>query len=232
MDTLWLALLVTAASYLLGAIPFALIVGAIFFDTDVRKYGSGNLGATNVMRVLGWRAGLVVFILDMAKGIVAVSLASILYPGGGGEGSQDWLYVGTAVFAVLGHSYSPYIGFRGGKGVATAAGALLFVTPLAWVGAFIAFVVTVAVFRMVSLGSIVSAGVHPLLCLAIYMDRPPIIALAFIAAGIVVFRLRTNFSRILKGEESKITDTRDIRSKFSETSIEDPSGGGDECERR
>jgi len=232
VDTLLLILVAAVASYLVGAIPFALIVGRVFFDTDVRVHGSGNLGATNVMRVLGWKTGLVVFILDMAKGTASVIFASILYPGVAGQGLQDWLYVSAAVSAVLGHSFSPYIGFRGGKGVATAAGALLFVTPLAWVGAFIVFLSTVAAFKMVSLGSIVSAGVYPLLCLAIYMDRPPVIALAFIAAGIVIFRHRTNFSRILKGEESKIADKRNIRSKIGETLTENLYDTDDECERR
>ncbi|MBU4556104.1 MAG: glycerol-3-phosphate acyltransferase, partial [Actinobacteria bacterium] len=121
--------LILVGSYLVGAIPFSLLVGKLFYKVDLRLQGSGNLGATNVYRVFGWKAGLSVAILDIAKGSAAVGLAALLTPAEFVSMQQDWLLIVAAMAAVAGHSYSPYIRFKGGKGVATAAGALLFVTP-------------------------------------------------------------------------------------------------------
>lgn len=208
METIFLALVVAAFSYLVGAIPFALLIGKWFFATDVRNHGSGNLGATNVMRVLGWKAGLAVFLLDAAKGAVCVLFASLIHPGAAGEPMQDMVYIGAMIAAVMGHSYSPYIGFRGGKGVATAAGAILVLTPAAWLGTFLTLVAVVAIFKMVSLGSIAAAVVYPMLTVAIYSDRPAIIAMAVLVAVFVIWRHRLNIVRIAKGQESRITDKK------------------------
>jgi len=208
VETILLALGVAAFSYFVGAIPFALLIGKWFFETDVRNHGSGNLGATNVMRVLGWKAGLAVFLLDAAKGAVCVVFASVIHPAAAGEPMQDMLYIGAMIASVMGHSYSPYIGFRGGKGVATAAGAMLVLTPVAWLGTFLTFAVVVAIFKMVSLGSIAAAIVYPILTVLIASDRPAIMALSVLVAVIVIWRHRVNIVRIAKGQESRITDKK------------------------
>jgi len=191
-------------AYLLGAIPFALIVGKVFYKIDLRERGSGNLGATNVFRVLGWKAGLAVALLDIAKGSVAVLVAVLIYPSLQGPEVRDWVLIVAALSAVLGHSYSPYIRFRGGKGVATAAGALLVITPLAWPILFVSFVLVVYVSRMVSLGSIAMAAAFPFLTLWLYGDRPALVTMSFIAASLVIWRHRSNIVRIWRGNEPKI----------------------------
>jgi glycerol-3-phosphate acyltransferase PlsY len=206
MDLAWRALVAGVAAYLLGAIPFSLIVGKLFYKVDLREKGSGNLGATNVYRVFGWRAGLGVALLDVAKGAVAVWVATLLYPVSMNSSAHDWVQIAALICAVLGHSYSPYIRFRGGKGVATAAGGLLFVTPLAWPILLVTFVAVIAIWRMVSLGSIAVAAIFPALVLLLYGDRPAIIVMAFAAATIVLWRHRTNMGRIIRGEEARITD--------------------------
>lgn len=201
VTSLWMACIV---AYLLGAIPFALLVGRLFYKTDLRKEGSGNLGATNVFRVLGWKAGLAVAVLDVAKGSLAVAVATLLHPMEMGAGVHDWVLIVAALAAVLGHSYSPYIRFRGGKGVATAAGALLVITPLAWPILFGFFVLVIYISRMVSLGSILTAAVFPILTMLLYGDRAALVTMSFIAAALVIWRHRSNIVRIWRGEETKL----------------------------
>ncbi len=193
-------------AYLIGAVSFALIYGKLFHKIDLREHGSGNLGATNVQRVLGWRAGLAVLLLDMAKGAAAVWLAELIYTGPAGTNEHDWMLIGAAIAAVIGHSYSPYIRFKGGKGVATASGALLFITPAAWLAMLVTFVVVIAIWKMVSLGSISVAVMYPVLCLGMYRDRPVILGMSFLAAAVVLWRHRSNMARIARGQEAKITD--------------------------
>lgn len=196
--------LILAGSYLVGAIPFSLLVGKLFYKVDLRLQGSGNLGATNVYRVFGWKAGLSVAILDIAKGSAAVGLAALLTPAEFVSVQQDWLLIVAAMAAVAGHSYSPYIRFKGGKGVATAAGALLFVTPMAWIFLLVTFVSVIWITRYVSLGSISAAVLYPILVTTFYRDRPAVIVAGFVIAAVVLWRHRTNMVRLYRGEESKI----------------------------
>lgn len=204
METAIRITLALVAAYLMGGISFALITGKLFYHVDLREHGSGNLGATNVVRVLGWRAGIAVAVLDMAKGAVAVQLALLLAPASLSPEGLDWVLIGSAIAAVLGHSYSPYIKMRGGKGVATAAGALAFITPLAFVIMLVAFFAVSAISRMVSLGSITVAAMYPILCVSFYRDRRAILIMSFVAAALVLWRHRSNMMRIVRGEESKI----------------------------
>lgn len=205
--TFWIAVIgVLLVAYLLGAIPWALIIGKRFFQIDPRDHGSGNLGATNVFRVLGARAGIATLLLDAAKGAVAVVVARLVVPPEVvGQTASDWVALGAMVFAVLGHSYSPYIGFKGGKGVATSAGALFVLTPMAALIALIIFIGVVTVFRMVSLGSIVLALVYPALVIWLYPDNPPLQIVIFLLAAVVLWRHRGNVVRIARGEERKIS---------------------------
>ncbi|MDO8987226.1 MAG: glycerol-3-phosphate 1-O-acyltransferase PlsY [Coriobacteriia bacterium] len=204
MELAFRVALILVGSYLVGAIPFSLLVGKLFYKVDLRLQGSGNLGATNVYRVFGWKAGLSVAILDIAKGSAAVGLAALLTPAEFVSLQQDWLLIVAAMAAVAGHSYSPYIRFKGGKGVATAAGALLFVTPMAWMFLLVTFVSVSLITRYVSLGSICAAVLYPILVTMFYRDRPAVIVAGFAIAAVVLWRHRTNIVRLYRGEESKI----------------------------
>jgi len=196
--------LILAGSYLVGAIPFSLILSKLFYHVDLRNEGSGNLGATNTYRVLGWKAGLAAAILDIAKGSAAVGLAALLTPAGFEPLQQDWLLIAAALAAVLGHSYSPYVHMRGGKGVATAAGALLFITPLAWPFLLFTIIAVTALTGYVSVGSISAATLYPILCVLFYRDRPAVLLASFLIAGIVIWRHRSNIGRLRRGEETKM----------------------------
>lgn len=208
MDLALRIIAILAGSYLVGAVPFSLLVGEWFYRVDLREKGSGNLGATNVYRVLGWKAGLAAAVLDITKGSVAVGFAALLSPPGLEPVQRDWLLITAAIAAVMGHSYSPYIRFRGGKGVATAAGALLFVTPLAWPFLLVTLVGVAVGTRYVSLGSIIAAIEYPVLCLLIYRDRPAVLVASFVLAAVVLWRHRSNMGRLRRGEESKLRFSR------------------------
>lgn len=195
---------VVAAAYLLGGVPFALIIGLRFYDIDVRQHGSGNLGATNVFRSLGAKAAMATLLLDLLKGSAAVGVGYLVFAGQT-ELVREWAMIAATIAAVAGHSYSPYIRFSGGKGVATAAGALLVLTPAPWPFLLGTFIVVVLLWRIVSLGSVIIAVEYPLLCLLFYPGDWPIIAFSFGIAGLVIWRHRTNIVRIVRGEESKIT---------------------------
>jgi len=196
-------------AYLLGAIPWALIVGNGFYHVDVRALGSGNLGATNVMRVLGWKAALATLVLDVGKGALAVFLAGMIVTSAAfGADAREWTMIGATLAAMGGHSYSPYIGFKGGKGVATGAGALLVLVPLAWPILFLTWLAVLAAGRIVSLGSVIIAVEYPILMLLLYRDDWPLLALSVAAAGLVIWRHRSNIRRIIRGEEPRISLTR------------------------
>jgi glycerol-3-phosphate acyltransferase PlsY len=204
-----LALRLAAAAgfaYLLGGIPWALIIGLKFYKIDLRVEGSGNLGATNVLRVLGAKAAAVTLALDIAKGAAAVGLAVLLVPVVPfGDLAHEWAMLLATMAAILGHSYSPYIKLKGGKGVATAAGALLVLTPYPWPILLLTWLLVIAVFRMVSLGSIVIAIEFPLLCLVFYPGEWLLIGFATVAATLVVWRHRANIARIFRGQEPKVS---------------------------
>ncbi len=191
--------------YLVGGIPFSLIVGRRFFGIDPREHGSGNLGATNVFRVLGARPALAVAALDVGKGAAAVALAMLVCPPSLRGDSRDWVLIAVAMSAVLGHSFSPYIRFRGGKGVATAAGAIAVVMPLTFPFLLLTFVLVVYLWRMVSLASIIVAVEFLLLTWLLYGHRIALVVFAAVAASLVIARHRTNIARIARGEENKIS---------------------------
>jgi acyl phosphate:glycerol-3-phosphate acyltransferase len=210
METALRVAIIVVVAYLLGAIPFAVILGRLFYQVDVRKHGSGNAGATNVMRVLGLKAGLAVLLLDGLKGVAAVLFAMLVHPEYLSATTADWVLIGASFAAVLGHSYSPYLGFAGGKGVATAAGALLVVMPAVWPILLVVFVVVVALARMVSLGSVVIAALFPVLVLVFYGDRLAFVIFSLVATSLVIWRHRSNIARIARGEEAKISLGRGV----------------------
>jgi acyl phosphate:glycerol-3-phosphate acyltransferase len=188
-----LALIVLA--YLLGSISFGLLIARVHGGADLRRSGSGSIGATNVARTLGKAAGILTLLGDGAKGLVAVCLAQTW-------GHAPMLPAVAALAAVLGHIFPLYHGFRGGKGVATALGVLLPTLPLPLLGGFIVWLVVVAVWRYVSAGSMLAALVVPLLA-ALWSYPVPLVLAAAMIALLVLYKHRENLSRLLQGSESK-----------------------------
>ncbi len=184
-------------AFFLGSLPFGYWLGR-FRGIDVRRQGSKNTGATNVGRVLGKKWGFLVLALDLGKGWLAVTLATKVGHTG------DSTAVGAAVVAVLGHVFSPWLGFRGGKGVATSAGALLALTP--WVGISVIGVwgVVFLIGRIVSVASLVAASAFPFLVFAVDPGRLLLQWAAVGMAGLVWIRHRDNLVRLLQGQESKL----------------------------
>jgi len=186
-----------AAAYLVGSIPFSYLVARAFGVADVRQVGSGNVGATNVMRSAGKGPGIVALVLDALKGVVATVAASRLVP------ESPWLAPLAALAAVLGHVFPVWLGFRGGKGVATGAGALAPLAPVATAGAAAVFLLTVAVTRIVSLGSILSAAALAVIAFLLGSPRPVAVC-ASVVAALVVFKHKGNIERLLKGTERRL----------------------------
>jgi glycerol-3-phosphate acyltransferase PlsY len=194
-------------AYLIGSVPSGYLVAKIA-AIDIRTVGSGNVGATNVTRVLGKRFGYPVFLLDCVKGIAAVEVAEILAKSWGfGAPAVEKIEVLGAIFSVIGHSFPIWLGFKGGKGVATSIGTLL---ALSWIAALIVCLVWVVVFyvtRFVSLASIVAAIALPamveILLLWNKIASPVVLYFSFCLAAIVVLRHRSNISRLLKGTEPR-----------------------------
>jgi acyl phosphate:glycerol-3-phosphate acyltransferase len=185
-------------SYLVGAIPTGYLAGRIFRGIDLREHGSKNLGATNVYRTLGWRYAVPVGLFDIAKGAVPVLF---LAP----QASESQLFaLACGIAAILGHVFSVFVRFRGGKGVATAAGVMLGLTPLALGVALLAWLLVVALSGYVSLASIAAAAIFPV---AVYLlerpDRPEILWLDALVAAAIIWLHRANIRRLLNGTESR-----------------------------
>jgi acyl phosphate:glycerol-3-phosphate acyltransferase len=186
---------VLVAAYVLGSIPFSYIV-ARRRGVDVRRVGSGNVGATNVMRSVGRGAGLLAFALDFLKGTAATLVALSVERGGA-------LPALAAATAVLGHMYPVWLRFRGGKGVATGAGAFLPIAPAPTVAAIVAFGLALGATRYVSVGSL--AGCATLAVLAFVLDGPSAVAFAATATALLVcWKHRANLARIAQGTESRL----------------------------
>jgi glycerol-3-phosphate acyltransferase PlsY len=186
------------ASYLLGAIPTSHLVSKLFAKIDLRRHGSGNLGATNLYRVLGWKYAVPVALFDIAKGAIPVL---VFAP----QVSHSQLFaLACGVAAIVGHVFSVFVGFKGGKGVATAAGVMLGLTPLALGVTALVWAVVVRITGYVSLGSITAAVVLPIV---VYLLEDPVTPEVFwvdvaIAAGVILLH-RRNIQRLLKGTESR-----------------------------
>lgn len=186
---LWLA-----GAYLLGSIPTGLLLGKLY-GIDVRSEGSGNIGATNLYRTVGRKVGIITLFGDCLKGFLPVMLAWQL---GLGEPLQAW--IGLAAFC--GHVFSIFLLFKGGKGVATALGVYLALAPLSVLGALLVFIIFVAVWRYISLGSVVAAAVMPLIIFLRPHSNQLLIATVLISL-IVILKHHANISRLLAGTESK-----------------------------
>ena len=211
-------------SYLLGSVNFSIIISRLYAKSDIRKYGSGNAGATNVLRSIGKVPAAITMAGDMAKVIVAIYVARLII----GEQRYEYFPVlfkyAAGFFCLIGHMYPLYFGFKGGKGVATAAGMILVVDWRIFLILLGIFIIMVAIFRMVSLGSVVVAAVFPFLTYLMYTKIPKptgvtsayldfiypnqrlivtLIAIGF--AVIVIFKHRKNIKRIIDGTEAKMS---------------------------
>ncbi|MDR7078289.1 glycerol-3-phosphate acyltransferase PlsY [Neobacillus niacini] len=187
-------IIVLILAYLLGSIPSGLIVGKVFYKTDIRQHGSGNLGGTNTFRTLGVKAGLAVTLADILKGTLAASLPVIF--------GIDINPLLAGVFAVIGHTYPIFAGFKGGKAVATSGGVLLFCAPLMFLTVFLVFFASLYFTKYVSLSSML-AGIFAVIYACIEGDIPLLIAVTLLAS-FVIYRHRANIRRIMNKTEPKI----------------------------
>ena len=193
-------------AYLIGALPFGLLVGRLAGGVDLREHGSGRIGATNALRTVGWTGAVLTFLLDLLKGVVAVLLVWWLYRAGP-AGSTPWVGAAAGIAAVAGHIRSVFIGFRGGRGVATFAGAVLATAP--WTVAIVVPIFALVVWRsrFVSLGSLLGAWLAPVVTAAqVPVGRATLaaVALALAGAGLVTVAHRDNIARLRAGTERRL----------------------------
>ncbi len=190
-------------AYLIGSVPSAVWIGRTFYDIDVREYGSGNAGATNTFRVLGFKAGSIVLLMDIAKGFVAVHfLPKILadYP------HEEYinLQLACAITALMGHIFPVYVGFRGGKGVATMLGILIGVHPQAALVCIDVFLVVFLTTRYVSLSSMTAGIAFPVTIMVFYSTNTNINLFSLAVAIMVLITHQRNIERLMAHEESKV----------------------------
>ena len=201
-----IAIIIT--SYLIGSIPTSIIVSKVFFGYDIRNYGSGNAGGTNAFRVMGWKAGIFVMAVDVLKGVIAtyyfsqIRIDPVAVP-------QVYLQILAGASAVIGHIWTVFAGFRGGKGVGTAAGMLIVLYPTAFLVCLAVFATVLLTTRYVSLSSMSAAVTLPiaLVVISAVTKQPlskPLFVLALIMAALILFTHRSNIRRLLQGNENRI----------------------------
>lgn len=196
-------------AYLVGSIPVAYIFGKVFRGIDIREHGSGNVGATNIARVMGKKTGIIVFVLDLSKGLVAVTLIPMFFHGifvSSGEPSELMLVLSGGA-SIIGHMWTIFLKFKGGKGVSTTAGVMAGLHPTILVGGLIVWIAVFAVWKYVSLASISAAVALPILAVITGKD------LVFVAfCGIIcilgVYGHRSNIKRLLQGSETRIVKVK------------------------
>ena len=202
-QTFLMHLAIPLAAYLSGSIPFGLLLGKFFSGKDVRSVGSGNIGATNVARAAGAWAGVLTLVLDAAKGALPVWMAGAL-----AGGSASWRMT-AGLAAMAGHCFPVWLKFKGGKGVATAAGVFGMLCPAAMGAAIVVFAFVVSVWRFVALASIAAAAAMPLLVYLLWAPHhaPPVeVSLGTLLAGaLILWKHEANIRRLLAGEEPRFT---------------------------
>ena len=196
-----------AGGYVLGSIPFALIITRLFGVADIRAVGSGNIGATNAWRAAGPAAGILVSVGDIGKGVLAVLLALLMPESALGYANLKLI---AGIAAVLGHVFPIFLGFRGGKGVNTALGVMIMILPVETLIALAGFILTVAISRYISLGSVLAAIFFFLAVLASFLFRLHFVPTLYLIVACLVMLLimithRTNIARLLSGSENKFS---------------------------
>ncbi|MDO9391510.1 MAG: glycerol-3-phosphate 1-O-acyltransferase PlsY [bacterium] len=195
-------------AYLTGGIPFGYLAGKILKGIDIREHGSKNVGATNVLRVIGKGPGIAVYLLDAVKGLLPVLLAQTLWPAATPQ--QQWFHIAAALAASLGHVFTPYLKFKGGKGVATASGAMLGLAPLPLLAALLVFALVFGTTRYVSLGSICASIVFPIgvaVQLILKGEDPfaPMLAVGWFVVLLILVTHKANIVRLMHGKENRIS---------------------------
>jgi len=185
-------------AYLMGSIPFGVVIGKLFYHVDVREHGSGNVGTTNVFRVLGKKAGAAVLVCDMLKGFIPAFIAAYFL-----RETDPWLVIVIAAAPVVGHMYSVFLKGSGGKGVATGAGVVLALVPLAFGIIAVVWVLLILVTRYVSLASLVATLLVPVFVFALGDPLPYLIASLLVTVGIF-WAHRGNIRRLLNGTENRV----------------------------
>ena len=193
---------IAIASYLIGAIPYGLIIGFISRGVDIRKHGSGSTGATNVLRTIGLPLAIIVGILDVSKAIIAILIASLF------TGGDPLIKAIAAIFVIIGHIWPIYAKFRGGKGILTGVVGLIILSPVTGITAFISAVFTIAIFKIVSLGSIVGMAVALASILFLYQigqeQNIEYVLYTVIGSIIIIFKHTSNIKRLINKTEPKI----------------------------
>jgi acyl phosphate:glycerol-3-phosphate acyltransferase len=196
-------IIVAVIAYLLGSIPFGYLIVRRKIGADIRQTGSGGTGATNVSRRAGKAAGVLTLLLDAAKGCAAVVIAKAV-------SGDDWVIAAAAIAALAGHIFPVWLGFRGGKGVATGVGIFLVLAPVALLCAGVIFMAIVVSTRYVSLGSVIAAGLIPVFVwlqsefVSPVFDLRPLLTASIVGAALIVFAHRGNIKRLASRTESRI----------------------------
>jgi len=199
-----LLFLAVAGGYLLGSIPTSVWAGKIFHGIDVREHGSGNAGATNVIRVLGWKTGIPVMIVDIGKGWLAASLPLIFNLAEKNTDMMISMQITTGMAAMIGHVYPVFAGFRGGKGVGTTFGVLLSLNPLLTLSCLGVFLAVLFISGYVSISSMSAGVAFPILLFTVFKTPSPVFRIfSIVVALALIITHRTNIKRLMKGEESK-----------------------------
>jgi glycerol-3-phosphate acyltransferase PlsY len=200
---------VVVVAYFLGSIPTSYLVGKVFFQTDIRKSGSGNIGATNALRIFGAKAGIAVLVVDMLKGVAAIMLAKSMLNYVTSINTLNWIIALSGVSVILGHVFTIFLRFKGGKGVATAAGVFLTLTPFPFIFCLVLFGCVVYMTKYVSLGSILAAFsffVIELVTQVIFkFNNLPRFLLVGLMVGLIVARHKANLQRLMEGKENKVS---------------------------
>jgi glycerol-3-phosphate acyltransferase PlsY len=201
-------LIFSLIAYLLGSIPSAVWIGQKYYGIDVRTEGSKNAGATNTFRVLGKKAGIIVLLMDVAKGVLSVTLPIIFNALGAFNWSNNEVIhfqLLAAILAILGHVFPLFAGFKGGKGVATSLGVIVAIHPMTAVVCFLLFFIVFLIFNYVSLGAIFAAIAFPLVIQFVFKETDFWLNLFSVVLGVaVIVAHKKNIKRLIKGEESKM----------------------------
>jgi len=190
-------------AYFLGCIPTSYIMGKLIMNIDIRQHGSGNVGATNAMRILGTKIGVITLILDIGKGMLAITIGKMLV-----NDPSNLLLICFGLFAIIGHIFTVFLKFKGGKGVATSAGVFIALIPIPITITLVVFVITVWISKYVSLGSII--GALTLFLVELYINIQNAFAelefliFVFVIALFIIIRHKSNISRIIAGNENRI----------------------------
>jgi acyl phosphate:glycerol-3-phosphate acyltransferase len=191
-------------AYVIGSIPSAVWVGKLFYHIDVRQHGSGNAGATNVIRVLGYKAGIPVLLIDVFKGFAAVQVIFLFPHPGLSDDFITYVRICMAFAAVLGHVFPVFAGFKGGKGVGTLAGAAIALYPMALLVEIVLFVSSIAITRFVSFSSVLCGILFPFIVIFITGEHHPgLIILSIVVAVFIPITHLKNIKRLIRGEENK-----------------------------